>query len=93
MPETLNTCKSVKFSLQNLNRPKRVSVLKVLKISGRKWPLYGPEVCRQASSVFDQHAGAVQRLRGLLTIAPQHTRAVYVSAAGVFALDMMFAST
>lgn len=43
---------------------------------------------RQTSSVFDQHAGAVQRLRGLFTIAPQHTRAVYVTAAGVFALDM-----
>lgn len=38
--------------------------------------------------MFDQHAGAVQRLRGLFTIAPHHTCDVYVTAVGVFALDM-----
>lgn len=57
-------------------------------LKGRKGPIYRRRnVQTETCSVFDQHAGGVQRLRGLFTIAPHHTCAVDVAAVGVFALE------
>lgn len=78
MPDTPSTCKSIKFIVSEFKLAKTCPQVHYT----------GLIVCRQTSSVFDQHTGAEQRLRGLFTIAPPHTCAVYVPAVGVFALDV-----